>query len=299
MTESEWLTSTDPQAMLETLRRWPERTAYSTHPEASEAARKPSFPPCYRYNNRTLRLFAVACCRAVWPLLTDPRSRKAVEVAEQYADGLATDEEIENARGNSKEVRCTEPQCIPCMATECLNSRPWVTFANNEWVTNRVSLTTQADLLREIFGNPFCPLPVWRNEGIPGLGPIDDYSINWVTPTVLALAKAAYKERGSETCEVCRGSGETFYESVSLVGQCTACHGTGRTGDGRLDNARLAVLSDALEEAGCEDVGVVAHLRSPGPHVRGCHVLDLVLGHEMVHTVGSVGVSSRQCLGRA
>jgi hypothetical protein len=47
---------------------------------------------------------------------------------------------------------------------------------------------------------------------------------------------------------------------------------------GNLDNARLAVLSDALEEAGCADADVLNHLRSPGPHVRGCWALDLVLG---------------------
>jgi hypothetical protein len=47
---------------------------------------------------------------------------------------------------------------------------------------------------------------------------------------------------------------------------------------GHLDNARLAVLSDALEEAGCTDEAILHHLRSPGPHVRGCWVLDLVLG---------------------
>lgn len=47
---------------------------------------------------------------------------------------------------------------------------------------------------------------------------------------------------------------------------------------GHLDNARLAVLSDALEEAGCTDETILSHLRSPGPHVRGCWALDLVLG---------------------
>jgi hypothetical protein len=47
---------------------------------------------------------------------------------------------------------------------------------------------------------------------------------------------------------------------------------------GHLDNARLAVLSDALEEAGCTDADILTHLRSPGPHVRGCWALDLVLG---------------------
>jgi hypothetical protein len=47
--------------------------------------------------------------------------------------------------------------------------------------------------------------------------------------------------------------------------------------DGR-DYDQMPILSDALEEAGCTDAEVLGHLRSPGPHVRGCWALDLVLG---------------------
>src|SRR5262249_8200240 len=41
---------------------------------------------------------------------------------------------------------------------------------------------------------------------------------------------------------------------------------------------RLAILADALEEAGCTDADVLGHLRGPGPHVRGCWTVDLCLG---------------------
>ena len=44
------------------------------------------------------------------------------------------------------------------------------------------------------------------------------------------------------------------------------------------DFARLPVLADALDDAGCDAADLLAHLRSPGPHVRGCWALDLVLG---------------------
>jgi hypothetical protein len=49
---------------------------------------------------------------------------------------------------------------------------------------------------------------------------------------------------------------------------------------GTLDPERLGILADAIEEAGCADAEILAHLRGPGPHTRGCHVLDLLLGKE-------------------
>jgi hypothetical protein len=61
----------------------------------------------------------------------------------------------------------------------------------------------------------------------------------WCTPQALALARTAYEERRFED---------------------------------------LPLLADALEEAGCTDEAILSHLRGPGPHVRGCWALDLVLG---------------------
>jgi hypothetical protein len=58
---------------------------------------------------------------------------------------------------------------------------------------------------------------------------------------------------------------QTIYEDRSLPA-------------GTLDNIRLAILADALEEAGCTDAGILNHCRQPGEHVRGCWVVDLLLG---------------------
>jgi hypothetical protein len=66
MTEQEWLTCTDPRPMLEFLRG-----------KASE---------------RKLRLFAVACCRLVLPHVPDQRCEKGLQIAEQYADGLVSEQ---------------------------------------------------------------------------------------------------------------------------------------------------------------------------------------------------------------
>jgi hypothetical protein len=43
---------------------------------------------------------------------------------------------------------------------------------------------------------------------------------------------------------------------------------------------RLAVLADALLDAGCESEELIQHCRQPGPHYRGCWALDRVLGRE-------------------
>ena len=41
---------------------------------------------------------------------------------------------------------------------------------------------------------------------------------------------------------------------------------------------RLPILADALEDAGCTNRDILDHCRQPGEHVRGCWVVDLVLG---------------------
>ena len=81
MTEAEWLACTDPQEMHDFL--WV---------KASDGLKRNE-----GRGQRMMRLFAVACCRRIWHLLIDKRSREAVEVAERYADGRATDEELEIA----------------------------------------------------------------------------------------------------------------------------------------------------------------------------------------------------------
>jgi hypothetical protein len=46
---------------------------------------------------------------------------------------------------------------------------------------------------------------------------------------------------------------------------------------GTFNLERLAVLADALEEAGCDNAEMLGHLRGPGPHVRGCFAVDSLL----------------------
>ena len=81
MTEAEWLVCTDPRPMLEFLRD--------------------------KASDRKLRLYACACCRQVWDLLLDERSCTAIEVAEQYADGLTSDETLAIIRKAARLARRT------------------------------------------------------------------------------------------------------------------------------------------------------------------------------------------------
>jgi hypothetical protein len=46
------------------------------------------------------------------------------------------------------------------------------------------------------------------------------------------------------------------------------------------DFSAMPILADALQEAGCDNADILDHCRGPGPHVRGCWVVDLVLGKE-------------------
>ncbi len=49
---------------------------------------------------------------------------------------------------------------------------------------------------------------------------------------------------------------------------------------GLFDTHRLGILADTLEDAGCDNADILNHCRQPGEHVRGCWILDMVLGKE-------------------
>lgn len=210
MTEAQWLAHLSPVAMLDWLRGDTEFT---------------------RMNDRTLRLIAVACCRSIWPHFAYESSRRAVEVAELFADGLATRRDLETAwLATSRRTWDAAREVV----WAGLGVEAWGSAREAVWKAMRVGQASgQAALLRDIVGNPFRPVT------LPLRSP-------WLTQQVVSLATAAYDHRDPAT--------------------------------GHLDPVRLAILADALEEVGCDSEPILAHLRSPGPHVRGCWPIDLILG---------------------
>lgn len=56
--------------------------------------------------NRELRLFAVYCCREIWHLLSDHRSRGAVKIAAKFANNLTTEEALKAAEATAWAATC-------------------------------------------------------------------------------------------------------------------------------------------------------------------------------------------------
>jgi hypothetical protein len=207
VTEQEWLRCTDPETLLAFLR-------------ATGSTRA-----------RPLRLFACACVRRVWGRLRDERSRRAVLVAEEYAEGLAGAGDLQAAQEAAWLLWGTPATTAAADAARPdANETALEAARHASWAcpgARVAALRVQADLLRDIWANPFRPAPAVEGA--------------WRTATVLTLAQAIGRER--------------------------------QFGD-------LPVLADALEEAGCTTAEILSHLRGPGPHVRGCWVLDLLTGRE-------------------
>jgi hypothetical protein len=218
MTEQEWLACIDIEPMVEFLRD--------------------------RASDRKLRLFAVACCRRIWHLLTDPRSRHAVEVAERLADGRATEEErlaaYEGAFGAVFEGPAPRAfrEAPAAVGNAVINVPALDAAVYSSWIAARTpsdcprvpdqaERSAQFRLLGDILGpadRPRAADPRW---------------LTWNHGTVPAVARHIDGDRA-------------YYD--------------------------LPILADALEDAGCSDRDILSHCRSGGEHVHGCWVVDLLLG---------------------
>jgi hypothetical protein len=214
MTEAEWDTSADPAALLEFLRD--------------------------KAGERKLRLFACACCRRIWDLLSPDPGRPAVETAERWADGQATEQEVWDARRRSFGFadQGTFPRYADAFGVTVLMDRAWDAAAQAaKWAVRyreeacEQAKVAQGRLLHCVFGNPYRSVaicPSW---------------LEWNGGCAFELARDIYDTRAFD---------------------------------------RLPRLADAVEEAGCADAAILQHCREPGEHVRGCWVVDLLLGKSWV-----------------
>ena len=232
MTEAEWLAATDPQPLLGFM------------VPISSLWKRPR-----KVSDRKVRLFACACCRRIWHLLSDGGDRKAIEVTERYADNQVKDRDRETAYRMIAGVHTTigmsrtqreAREAVLSTSIRTAGRDAWhrvpghvvAALLHHEQETGQASghheeIARQAGLLREIFGNPFRPVA---------------FSPSWRTTTVLALARQAYESR---------------------------------------DFSVMPILADALQDAGCENAAILDHLRDPNAtHVRGCWALDALLGNE-------------------
>jgi hypothetical protein len=202
---------------------------------------------CESHAERKLRLFGCACCRRMWPLLNRKKLRDAIEVAERFADGRASDEErIVAHRSVARSIELFDVDSS--QGQEALYAAEFLLdsarFAGNDApdmalraiaaahrhqpAVHEAEARRQMEMLRDIFGPllfrwiPFAE--EWRE---------------WKRGCLPKLARTIYED-----------------EHFDL----------------------LPILSDALQEAGCADPDVLAHCQSNTRHVRGCWVVDWVLG---------------------
>ncbi len=252
MTDAEWEASTDPATMFAAL---PVLMRCDNEQVGSGIS------------DRKLRLWACACARWLGTSLS-PIVRETIEFTEHLADGNPLSWEMD-PEGHA--AWTSTPQGLDAMIRSLL--------------THQQARTVQAALLRDVVGNPFHrPTLCGAAAKVAPWAAHCPECAALRTPTVQALAEAAYQEQGRR-CPECNGRGRrvvscTFSGGTMDSYSCHSCHGTGRRENGTLDPERLLVLADALEEAGADCAAILEHLRGRGPHCRGCAVLDLLTGRD-------------------
>jgi hypothetical protein len=250
---------------------------------------------------RQVRLYMAACCRLKAAEYFDPRILRAVEAAERCAE----DPQAEAAANAAWNELVTSP-------------RPRLPQTGPEGELARV-ITDAWQLLDECWGGVryrdarhaiahaafLCLRDRPRQVFTGGEGNAAEYCAQAIDHAESSLLGAKPEEVGQDDgpemeteirwaiANLLRDIfGDPFHRSPPLPPAVLAWNdGTvrriaqgiyeeRRLPEGTLDTARLAILADALLDAGCEDGALIEHCREPGPHVRGCWAVDAVLGKE-------------------
>jgi hypothetical protein len=196
---------------------------------------------------RKLRLFLCACARRVWELVPEGPCREAVELGERLCEGGDVAKRIAALHNGWLDSGPLSRRHAAHAATACVET-------NLRWAASvgAQSAARAAGWALEEAGGGSEKMQTYdrgmaeEERAQAALlrevfgNPFRSTAVDprWLTSTVVALARGAYEDRAFE---------------------------------------RLPILADALEEAGCDHQGLLEHCRSPGPHVRGCWVVDLVL----------------------
>jgi hypothetical protein len=201
---------------------------------------------------RLRRLFAVACCRRFLDEMPDPESRQAVEVAERFVDGLATTEERETAFRAAARIAHDRIERIQLIAP-ALQGALWPGWRLAYAAQLSCAPSGMEDASAEIIKRFSRSDQAWANHeakvhcvlirdlfGNPfrALPAVSPECQTWNDGAVVKIATAVYADRAFE---------------------------------------HLPILADALEEVSCDQPELIEHLRTDGPHARGCWAVDVVL----------------------
>jgi hypothetical protein len=196
---------------------------------------------------RRLRLFACACCRrAHWLGRTDP-FYDHLRLVEDYADGKID----ERARA------CAQEAMDGVVESQIDNPRRC--------------------LWRELYWAAAQPL-LLRKPSEFGQGAAAAFG--WLAGTGPKFDAAKRVERAEQAPLVRDIFGKSFYKKARIQRRWrtdTVLTLARQMYESREFSA-MPILADALQDAGCDCTAVLDHCREPEPHVRGCWVVDLVLG---------------------
>jgi hypothetical protein len=262
MTEEEWRESDYPLGLLgEVLGHW------RVQPESLRKT----------FNYERLRLFAIACCRRLWDVL-DEEHRTSLEVAERHAFTPCRNELLAARRKNTPRANALHdervsalsrgeghPDYLLALARTLASTAVW--WATKLKVEETIKVTkeaAQAAGLRDLA----------RKRSAQEKR---KHKLNWNTIDNAESAVQADLVRDIFDNSFRPLTLRPGWRTSEVVALATAADRERLPPEGRLDLARLGVLADALEEAGCTEATIFEHLRSSGPHVRGCWAVDLAL----------------------
>jgi hypothetical protein len=255
MTEAEWLRCTDPEPMLKFLSR-----------------RRSSTKPTVR----KMLLFASACCRRIWHLLPTDPCRKGVEIAERYADGQATGQEMCSAW--SAVWASAEEEGIELGDDYTADSIGWGLIPGGSALVAIIGLLGEGKVGAAGVASAAAEEAAWDASRMCNGKEASQLAFEAAYAAERAeqagLLRDLYRRPGSSP--LCNPAWLQWNNGI-VPKLARASYEQRELPSGLLDQDRLLILADALEEAGCADADLLGHLRGSAPHVRGCVAVDALL----------------------